>query len=67
MCDQEEKDLDRIIREITTVESRMHSKEFYPINIEMDDDANFQLDFIQAAANIRARNYNIQECSRIKA
>ena len=33
---------------------------------EKDDDKNFHIDFIHAAANLRARNYRIQEGDRHK-
>ena len=32
---------------------------------EKDDDSNFHIDFIAATANLRARNYKINEVSRI--
>ncbi|CAD7936676.1 unnamed protein product [Amoebophrya sp. A25] len=32
-----------------------------PIDFEKDDDANFHIAFMAASANLRARNYNIQE------
>lgn len=37
-------------------------KEIYPAEFEKDDDSNFHIDFIHAAANLRARNYKIPEC-----
>jgi len=33
---------------------------------EKDDDSNFHIDFIHAAANLRARNYKIHECTQQK-
>lgn len=33
---------------------------------EKDDDSNFHIDFITAVANLRARNYKIQEADRLK-
>ena len=35
-------------------------------DFEKDDDKNFHIDFINAAANLRARNYRIPECDRQK-
>ena len=35
-----------------------------PIEFEKDDDTNFHMDFIQCSANLRARNYRIQEKSK---
>ena len=37
-----------------------------PHEFEKDDDANFHIDFIAAAANLRARNYKIPEVDRFK-
>lgn len=31
---------------------------------EKDDDTNYHIDFIHAAANLRARNYKITECDQ---
>ena len=33
---------------------------------EKDNDSNYQIDFINVCSNLRARNYNIQECDREK-
>ncbi|KAF7459320.1 ubiquitin-activating enzyme E1 family protein [Cryptosporidium felis] len=37
-----------------------------PIEFEKDDDTNYHIDFINACANLRARNYSIKECDRHK-
>jgi len=42
------------------------SKDLFPIEFEKDDDTNFHIDFIHAAANLRARNYKIPECDQQK-
>uniref|UniRef100_A0A8C0DBK9 Ubiquitin-like modifier-activating enzyme 1 n=1 Tax=Balaenoptera musculus TaxID=9771 RepID=A0A8C0DBK9_BALMU len=39
----------------------------YPINFEKDDDSNFHMDFIVAASNLRAENYNIPPADRHKS
>jgi hypothetical protein len=36
-------------------------QEFNVVEFEKDDDTNFHIDFIHAAANLRARNYKIHE------
>ena len=36
-------------------------------DFEKDDDTNFHIDFIHACSNMRAWNYKIQPCSRLKA
>eukprot|EP00339_Tiarina_fusa_P025896 CAMPEP_0117023782 /NCGR_PEP_ID=MMETSP0472-20121206/17722_1 /TAXON_ID=693140 ORGANISM="Tiarina fusus, Strain LIS" /NCGR_SAMPLE_ID=MMETSP0472 /ASSEMBLY_ACC=CAM_ASM_000603 /LENGTH=1260 /DNA_ID=CAMNT_0004730015 /DNA_START=189 /DNA_END=3971 /DNA_ORIENTATION=- len=38
-----------------------------PEDFEKDDDTNFHMDFIGAAANLRARNYDIEEVDKLKA
>nr|XP_051697439.1 ubiquitin-like modifier-activating enzyme 1 isoform X5 [Oryctolagus cuniculus] len=39
----------------------------YPINFEKDDDSNFHMDFIVAASNLRAENYDISPADRHKS
>ncbi|XP_037374228.1 LOW QUALITY PROTEIN: ubiquitin-like modifier-activating enzyme 1 [Talpa occidentalis] len=39
----------------------------YPINFEKDDDSNSHMDFIVAASNLRAENYNIAPADRHKS
>jgi len=38
-----------------------------PEDFEKDDDTNFHMDFIGAAGNLRARNYEIEEVDKLKA
>ncbi|KAK2862011.1 hypothetical protein Q5P01_001544 [Channa striata] len=38
--------------------------EMYPIDFEKDDDTNFHMDYIVAASNLRAENYNIPAADR---
>ena len=37
-----------------------------PIVFEKDDDSNNHINFINACSNLRARNYKIKECSKLK-
>lgn len=41
-------------------------KELNAIEFEKDDDNNYHIDFMHAAANLRARNYKIYECDQGK-
>jgi len=38
-----------------------------PEDFEKDDDTNFHMDYIAAAANLRARNYEIEEVDKLQA
>lgn len=38
-----------------------------PITFEKDDDENFHMDMIAGLANMRARNYGVQEVDKLKA
>ena len=42
------------------------SQNIIPEIFEKDNDSNHQIDFIHICSNLRARNYKIQECDRIK-
>ena len=54
------KELDKIKREL------FNSKNINPEEFEKDHDENGHIDFIHAGANLRARNYGIDECDRNK-
>lgn len=41
---------------------KFKASDFKSAEFEKDDDTNFHIDFINAAANLRARNYKIPEC-----
>lgn len=38
-----------------------------PVQFEKDDDTNFHMEFIAGLANMRARNYSIEEVDKLKA
>ncbi|XP_072238105.1 ubiquitin-like modifier-activating enzyme 1 [Leuresthes tenuis] len=43
------------------------SAQMYPIDFEKDDDSNFHIDYIVAASNLRAENYDIPAADRHKS
>merc|ERR1719502_2489235 len=54
-----------IVRQLPTPSS-MPGYRMTPADFEKDDDANFHIDFITAASNLRALNYKIAEADRHK-
>ena len=51
-----------IKRELKAEAAKFKTQDFKPAEFEKDDDTNFHIAFIHAAANLRARNYKISEC-----
>jgi len=49
------------LREYKPIKTKHNLTEF-----EKDDDSNFHIDFISAVANLRARNYKIEEVDNFK-
>jgi len=61
-CQDDDEAARKMIVEMTSLgESLQASKPLEPAEFEKDDDANFHIAFIAAAANLRARNYKIPE------
>lgn len=54
----------RLVEEINKYSIK--KEELDPADFEKDDDTNFHIDFINAAANLRASNYVIKNCDRQK-
>lgn len=63
--DDEQDTVNRLVEELKAV-SDISAKDIIASDFEKDDDTNFHIDFINAAANLRARNYKITECDRQK-
>jgi ubiquitin-activating enzyme E1 len=58
-------ELDAIVKQLPPSDSLPGFK-LQPVEFEKDDDTNFHIDFITAASNLRAQNYNIQPADRHK-
>ena len=60
-------ELDEIFKELDKIKKeQLNLDKIIPEDLEKDHDENGHIDFINACANLRARNYNIEECDRNK-
>ena len=60
-----QKEIDEIYKELDTIKREDYdTTKMNPEEFEKDHDENGHIDFIQAAANLRASNYNIDQCDR---
>ena len=55
-----------LIDELVTLKSKLSSLKLRPIDFEKDDDSNRHMDFIVAASNLRAENYDIAPADKLK-
>lgn len=62
----EESVLANLLNEMKIVDEHVKNHRLHPAQFEKDDDSNFHIDFINAASNLRARNYRIPEADRNK-
>nr|XP_054586515.1 ubiquitin-like modifier-activating enzyme 1 [Nothobranchius furzeri] len=53
--------LDELKRKLSSMKG---SSQMYPLDFEKDDDTNFHVDYIVAASNLRAENYDIPPADR---
>lgn len=60
--------IEELCTKLETIKSEL-SPDFRlnPVIFEKDDDANYHMDLITALANMRARNYRLQEVDKLKA
>lgn len=61
----DESELERVIKSLPSPSS-LAGYVLTPADFEKDDDTNFHIDFISAAANLRATNYSIATADRHK-
>ena len=54
--------LNDLIKALNPAQIKIKHTDLHPSIFEKDDDSNYHIDFIHAAANLRARNYKIPEC-----
>ena len=64
-ADQDDAELQRLTAELPPA-STLVGYRLNPIDFEKDDDTNFHVDFIAAAANLRCTNYSIATADRLK-
>ena len=64
---QSKEKLEEIFKELDSIKRENYDpKKISPEEFEKDHDENGHIDFIHAGANLRARNYKIDECDRNK-
>lgn len=56
--------LEELKKELDIAHIGVKSTDFHPVDFEKDDDTNFHIDYIHAAAQLRAENYDIPKCDR---
>ncbi|KAF4756285.1 hypothetical protein FOZ63_027267 [Perkinsus olseni] len=68
-CMDDEEAVQTLANQMRTIDPELRDnlqKRITPAEFEKDDDTNFHIDFIAASANLRARNYKINEADRNK-
>lgn len=66
LAPDDEEAIDAIFKALTISQLPIKKEDVVPADFEKDDDSNFHIEFMNAAANLRARNYKIEECDRQK-
>ncbi|KAF3689956.1 Ubiquitin-like modifier-activating enzyme 1 [Channa argus] len=56
--------LEELKGKLSSPSLKSSAREMYPIDFEKDDDTNFHMDYIVAASNLRAENYDIPAADR---
>jgi len=63
---EDENKLPELESKLMELKGSVQKISFSTTEFEKDDDSNFHIDFINAASNLRATNYQIQNCDRQK-
>ncbi|XP_074529752.1 ubiquitin-like modifier-activating enzyme 1 [Halichoeres trimaculatus] len=67
-CDDAEKaQLEELKEKLASPALKSSALQMFPMDFEKDDDSNFHMDFIVAASNLRAENYDIPAADRHKS
>lgn len=59
--------LDSVLKSLPSAATLQRSVKLTPLEFEKDDDTNFHMDFIVAASNLRAANYDIAPADRLRS
>ncbi|XP_078104826.1 ubiquitin-like modifier-activating enzyme 1 [Sander vitreus] len=62
--DAEKAQLEELKGKLASPSLKSSAMQMYPTNFEKDDDSNFHMDYIVAASNLRAENYDIPTADR---
>lgn len=62
--DAEKSRLEELKGKLASPSLKSSAMQMYPIDFEKDDDSNFHMDYIVAASNLRAENYDIPAADR---
>ena len=62
--EKDEQKCEEIFGELSKIKSNIDGSKINPEEFEKDHDENGHIDFIHASSNLRARNYDINECDR---
>ncbi|CAL8337296.1 unnamed protein product [Lota lota] len=59
--------LEQLKEELCSPSLKGPAMQMHPVEFEKDDDSNFHMDYIVAASNLRAENYNIPPADRLQS
>lgn len=66
LTEDDEKIIETLTLVLQKIQAGQDHAQYQPADFEKDDDSNFHIDFIDAASNLRAINYQISPCDRQK-